>query len=88
MSEIILYGDPRSTYFRTARIAAEEKGVSYDMVAKDAAGLDYEGVHPFGKMPGLAHGDVTIYETAAIVCLMPTRLPACASCNFVTTPRT
>ncbi len=67
MSEIILYGDPRSTYFRTARIAAEEKGVSYDMVTRDEAGRDYGEVHPFGKMPGLAHGDVTIYETAAIV---------------------
>ncbi len=67
MSDIILYGDARSTYFRTARIAAEEKGVSYDIVARDAAGRDYEEIHPFGKMPGMAHGDVTIFETAGIV---------------------
>ncbi len=67
MSDVILYGDPRSTYFRTARIAAEEKGVGYDMVAPTDAGRDYGEIHPFGKIPAMAHGDITIYETAGIV---------------------
>ena len=67
MSDIILYGDPRSTYFRTARIAAEEKGVSYNMVATTEAGRDYGEIHPYGKIPAMAHGEVTVYETAGIV---------------------
>ncbi len=67
MSELILYGDPRSTYVRTARIAAEEKGVGYDVVAPSEAGIDYSEIHPFGKMPGMAHGDLTLFETAGIV---------------------
>jgi glutathione S-transferase len=66
MSDIILYGDPRSTYFRTARMAAEEKGISYDMAAPGDAGRDYGQIHPFGKIPAMVHGDVTIYETAGI----------------------
>ena len=66
MSDIILYGNPRSTYVRTARIAAEEKGVSYALEGIDLASDDYRQIHPFAKMPAMRHGDTVIYETAAI----------------------
>lgn len=71
MSEVILYGDPRSTYMRTARLVCAEKGVNY---AIERVGLDalhepdgaYGQIHPFRKMPALRHGDVVLYETGAI----------------------
>lgn len=73
MSDVLIYGIIRSTYVRSARWALEEKGVPYRLVApgegnplaavKEAPHL---ARHPFGKIPALEHGAVTLYETAAI----------------------
>ena len=32
MSDIVIHGFPASTYTRTARLAAEEKGLAYSLV--------------------------------------------------------
>lgn len=66
MSDIILYGDIRSTFFRTARMAAEEKGVTYDIQSVELKSEAYRKIHPFGRMPAMRHGDFVLYETSAI----------------------
>lgn len=67
MDAFILYGDPRSTYVRTTRIACEEKGVGYQLKPVDLASPDYRKLHPFGRMPAAQHVDRTFFETSAIV---------------------
>ncbi|MEO0958330.1 MAG: glutathione S-transferase family protein [Pseudomonadota bacterium] len=60
-----------SSHGLIARVVMEEKGVSYERIeiAPDAlGGAAYRADHhPFGKVPSLRHGDVHLYETAAIV---------------------
>jgi glutathione S-transferase len=70
-SAVILYGLPRSVYTRIARLTLEEKAVPYQLEEVEIFGSD--GVpaahvkrHPFGKIPVLGHGELSIYETAAI----------------------
>ena len=71
MSKIELYGSPNSTFVRTACMACEEKGVAYEIhsVGEGIADLkkpDHLARHPFGKIPAMRHGDVQLFETAAI----------------------
>jgi glutathione S-transferase len=64
---ITLLGDTRSSYTRTARMALVEKGVAYTMHSCGPHTAEIEAVHPFGLIPGLRDGDITLWETAAIV---------------------
>lgn len=66
MTDVTLYGFPQSTYVRTARMALEEKGVSYDLLPIDMGSEDHLKLHPHGKMPAFRHGDFNLYETSAI----------------------
>ena len=70
-NKLTLYGLSRSVYTRIARLALEEKGLSYELEEVEIFGT--EGVphshlrrHPFGRIPVLRHADLMLYETAAI----------------------
>ena len=67
----ILYGLARSVYTRIARLALEEKRVDYALEEVEifgAGGVPEQHLerHPFGRIPTLAHGAFSLYETAAI----------------------
>jgi glutathione S-transferase len=66
-----LFGADYSVYVRIVRLALAEKGVAYELVPVDVfapAGLPawYLERHPFGRIPAFEHGDIRLFETAAI----------------------
>ncbi|HZT18500.1 MAG TPA: glutathione S-transferase family protein [Dongiaceae bacterium] len=71
MSEPIVFGPAYSTYARSARLALEEKGVTYRLQEVDALkgatrSPDHLARHPFAKVPAFEHDGFRLYETAAI----------------------
>jgi glutathione S-transferase len=66
-----LFGAAYSVYTRAARLTLAEKGVDYrfdevDVFAPGGPPPAHRARHPFGKIPAFEHGDVRLYETAAI----------------------
>jgi glutathione S-transferase len=70
MTKPILTTTDLSSYGKTARLILAEKNVDYDLHKVEFMSLgeeDYRAVHhPFAKVPAFRHGDVHLYETAAI----------------------
>ena len=66
MPELQIIGGPQSNYVRVARIACAEKGVPYTLVAVMPHTPEVDAIHPFGKIPVMRHGDVTLAESRAI----------------------
>jgi len=64
---IEIHGLDMSTYTRTARMAAEEKGVPHRLVPLAYGEPSHFALHPFGKMPAMVDGDTTVFETLAIL---------------------
>ncbi len=66
-ASITVFGDARSTYVRTVRMALAEKGIAYahDAVAPHSA--EVVALNPFGRIPAFRDGEFTLYETTAIV---------------------
>lgn len=67
MKPVQIHGFDMSTYTRTARMAAHEKGVPHQLVPLDYGKPSHFTLHPFGKMPVLVDGDRTVFETLAIM---------------------
>jgi glutathione S-transferase len=79
MNEFIVHGIPGSPYTRSVLIALEEKGARYRFqpVAPGTLRLpEHLALHPFGRVPVLAHGDFRLYETAAILRYLERLLPS------------
>ncbi|WP_296745336.1 glutathione S-transferase family protein [Mesorhizobium sp.] len=71
MAKPVLYGADYSVYVRIARVALEEKGVSYELVPLDIFAADgipawYLEHHPFGRIPAFEHDGFRLFETGAI----------------------
>jgi glutathione S-transferase len=70
MSRVILHGVPQSTYVRTARMVCEEKAIAYELDPVLPGDMKDRGLHPFGRIPAMTHGEVRLFETAAIACYL------------------
>jgi glutathione S-transferase len=64
---LTVYGDPRSTYVRTVRMALAEKGVAYNHEPVAPHSEEILALCPFGRVPAFRDGDFALYETTAIV---------------------
>ncbi len=62
-----ILGDHRSTYVRSARIGFAEKNVAYALAPTRPHSPEILALNPFGKMPTLRWGEVSLYETSAIL---------------------
>ena len=64
---VVLLGDPRSTYVRTARMGLAEKGVKYMLQPVGPHTSEILAVHPFGRLPAFRDGRLALFETSAIL---------------------
>jgi glutathione S-transferase len=69
MSEVTLFGFPRSVYVQMAGIVLTHKEVPYAFhdLETEMNTRSHIALHPFERVPILRHGDFTVYETGAIV---------------------
>ena len=66
MTTLQIIGTPLSNFVRTARMAAREKGASYELVDVAPRSEEANAIHPGGMIPVLRHGDRTLFESRAI----------------------
>ena len=69
MTEVTLFGFPRSVYVQMAGIVLTHKEVPYafhDLEAEMNT-PSHIALHPFERVPILRHGDFMVYETSSIV---------------------
>jgi len=66
-ASVALLGDPRSTYTRSARMGLAEKGIRYRMQQCGPHAGEVAQIHPWGRIPVFRDGDVTLFETTAIL---------------------
>jgi glutathione S-transferase len=77
MSNVTLFGFPRSTFVSVVGLILTAKGVPYTF--HDTEDEMYLPIHlqrhPFGRVPALQHGDFMLYETSAIAAYVDEVLP-------------
>ena len=66
MSKLQIIGTALSNFVRTARMAAREKGVEYELVEIMPRSDKAREFHPGGMVPAMKHGDRTLFESRAI----------------------
>ena len=67
MATLQIIGAAQSNFVRAARIAAHEKGVPYEFISAAPHSPEVKEIHPAGKIPVMRHGDVTMFESRAII---------------------
>ena len=67
MPNLQIIGAPQSNFVWACRIACGEKSVPYDLVAVFPHTPEVDAIHPYGKIPAMRHGDVTLFESRAIL---------------------
>jgi glutathione S-transferase len=64
---VTVFGDSRSSYVRSTRMALVEKGVKYAYEPVAPHCEEVLALNPFGHVPAFRDGDFTLYETSAII---------------------
>ena len=77
MSDVTLFGFPRSTFVKIVGLILTAKGVPYTFHnTEDEMYLPIHlQRHPFGRVPALQHDDFMLYETSAIAAYVDEVLP-------------
>jgi glutathione S-transferase len=77
MSELVVYGFPRSTFVNIVRLVQTHKEVPYTFhdLEPEMGKPSHLALHPFDRVPILKHGDFTVYETSAIVAYVDETFP-------------
>ena len=73
MTSIKVYGVPPSTFTRAVRMGCHEKGIDYELVPTFPNTVG--ALNPFGKIPAMTHGDVTLFESSAILRYLDNAFP-------------
>jgi glutathione S-transferase len=60
-------GDGRSSYVRSVRIAFIEKGIAHTHESQAPHSVDILAANPFGRIPAFRAGELTLYESSAIM---------------------
>ncbi len=66
MPELQIIGGAASNFVWMCRIACAEKGVPYALTSVMPHTPEVDAIHPFGKIPVMRHGDVTLGKSRAI----------------------
>lgn len=66
MADLEIIGVPFSNYVRALRMMCEEKGVAYKLNPARPHSPEVNAIHPAGQVPCMKHGDVALFESAAI----------------------
>ena len=66
MADLEIIGVPFSNYVRALRMMCEEKGVPYKLNPARPHSPEVTAIHPAGQVPCMKHGDVALFESAAI----------------------
>jgi glutathione S-transferase len=66
MGDLQIIGAPASNFVWASRIACVEKGVRYTLIPTMPHTPEVDAIHPFGKIPVMRHGAVTLCESRAI----------------------
>ena len=75
MTPLQIIGMPHSSYVWVVRMVCEEKRVPYELVPAGLLSLEILAIHPFGKMPAMRHGDITLCESKAIATYIDKTFP-------------
>lgn len=75
MPELELLGVPQSNFVWACRIACGEKGVAYRLTQARPHTPEIDAIHPFGKMPAMRHGHITLCESRAIISYIDRAFP-------------
>ena len=67
MAELEIIGVPFSNFVWAVRACCAAKGVPYRLNPARPHSAEVLAIHPFGKIPALRHGEVTLCETRAII---------------------
>ena len=75
MPDLEIIGVPFSNYVRSVRMLCEEKGVPYKLNPVRPHTPDVTGINPVGQIPCMRHGDVALFESAAIATYIDKAFP-------------
>jgi glutathione S-transferase len=77
MSDLIVYGFPRSTFVNIVRMILTYKEVPYRFhdLEPEMGKPSHLALHPFNRVPILRHGDFVLYETSAIAAYLDETFP-------------
>ncbi len=67
MSDVKVFGVSLSSYVRAVCAALHEKGVDFEHVQHPPHSEAQLALHPYGKVPAFAHGEVLLFESIAIL---------------------